>query len=79
MNRIVLPRELERLVEAEVAAGRATDASTLVASAVRGHLEQMAALRRSLDEAEADYLANGGTSWGKVRSELNARLDRDAG
>ena len=79
MNKIVLPKELETLVEAEVAAGRAPDVTTLVASAVRGHLEQLAALRQSLDEAEADYDTNGGVAWNKVRKDLTARLKLDAG
>lgn len=79
MTEITLPRDVEDLVEAEVAAGYAPDAQTLVASAVRGHLEQLAILRQSLDEAKADFLENGGIAVSEVRAELMARLKRNAG
>ncbi len=78
MSNVILPKDIEELVEAEIAAGYAKDAQSLVASAVRGHLERLKILRQSLDEAEADYRENGGTPWDVVRADLTARLGLDA-
>jgi Arc/MetJ-type ribon-helix-helix transcriptional regulator len=51
---ITLPKELEKLVEREVAEGRFASAEDLVAKAVRAQLDELAAFRRTLDEAEAE-------------------------
>ena len=67
---INLPPDLARDLEAEVSAGRAPSVDSLVASAMRAHLGRMEQLRRTLDEAEADYAAHGGIPFETVRAEL---------
>lgn len=67
---ITLPKELESLVEREVAEGRFSSANELVADAVRAQLEELAAFRASLDEAEAEGERIGWLSL----ADLNRRL-----
>jgi Arc/MetJ-type ribon-helix-helix transcriptional regulator len=74
---IDLPDELARALDAEVAAGRAKSVNDIVTAAVRAQLASANDLRRSLDEAEAEYDAIGGAAWSDVRAELNARLGDD--
>ena len=72
---VTLPEDLTRELEAEVAAGRAKSVEAVVTAAVRAHLATVAELRRSLDEAEADYRENGGVAWEDVKARLSKRLD----
>lgn len=71
---ITLPEDLERLLEAEVAGGYVKSVQAAVETAVRAHFTTIADLRRSLDDAEADYRANGGVSWDDVKARLDRRL-----
>lgn len=74
---ITLPKDIERLLETEVAAGRAKSIEAAVEGAVRAHYAALADLRRSLDEAEAEYDAKGGIAWEVVRAHIDARLAAD--
>lgn len=74
---ITLPKDIERLLEAEVAAGRAKSIEAAVESAVRAHYAALVDLRRSLDEAEAEYDAKGGIAWEVVRAHIDSRLAAD--
>ena len=67
---ITLPKDLERLVEREVADGHFPSADELVARAVKAQLEQLAALRQSLELAEAEAERDG---W-LTMDDLKARL-----
>jgi len=69
---IVLPRDLELLVEQEVADGHFPSANELVANAVRAQLHQLAVLRQSLELAEAEAERDG---W-LTMDDLKARLGR---
>lgn len=70
---ITLPKELETLVEREVAEGRFPSANQLVADAVRAHLEELAAFRATLDEAKAEADRDGWLSWDEVKAQLRQR------
>lgn len=74
---VTLPTDLERLLKEEVAAGRASSVEEAVSRAVRAHLAATHELRRSLDEAEVDYDANGGIPWDEVRARIDARIAAD--
>lgn len=68
---VSLPEDIERRLEAEVAAGRAESVEAAAAAAIRAQLASMDELRRSLDEAEADYDRNGGVTWSEARKALS--------
>ncbi|MGQ0531473.1 MAG: hypothetical protein ACT4OF_02125 [Caulobacteraceae bacterium] len=74
---ITLPEDLEQLLEAEVAAGRAKSVEAAVVRAVKAHLASLADLRASLDDAEAEYDEKGGIPWAEVRAHIDARLAAD--
>lgn len=74
---IDIPDELARALDAEVAAGRAKSVNDIVTAAVRAQLASVDDLRRSLDEAEAEYDAVGGSAWSDVRADIGARLGDD--
>jgi Arc/MetJ-type ribon-helix-helix transcriptional regulator len=74
---VTLPADLQKKLEAEVAAGRAESVEAVVAAAVRAQLATTEDLRRSLDEAEAEYDAKGGVAWSQVVDHINARLRAD--
>lgn len=67
---VSLPEDIERRLEAEVAAGRAESVEAAAAAVIRAQLASMDDLRRSLDEAEADYDLNGGVPWADVRKRF---------
>lgn len=71
---ITLPEDLQRQIEFEVAAGRAKSVEAVVEGALRAHLASLAGLRRSLDEAEADYREHGGVAWEDVKVRIAKRL-----
>lgn len=77
MTSIVLPQDLTRQLEGEVAAGRAASIEVAVERAVRAHLAAVSELRRSLDEAEAEFDAKGGEPWEDVRAAIDKRLAAD--
>ncbi len=68
---VSLPEDIERRLEAEVAAGRAESVEAAAAAVIRAQLASMDELRRSLDEAEADYDRNGGVPWSEARKALS--------
>jgi Arc/MetJ-type ribon-helix-helix transcriptional regulator len=67
---ITLPKDLELLVQREVAEGRFPSANDLVASAVRAQLEELIAFRKTLEDAEAEADLDGWLSL----EELDRRL-----
>jgi Arc/MetJ-type ribon-helix-helix transcriptional regulator len=77
MITVSLPEDLRRQLESEVAAGRAISVEAAVERAVRVHLAALSDLRRSLDEAEAEYDEKGGIPWEDVRAHIHARLAAD--
>jgi Arc/MetJ-type ribon-helix-helix transcriptional regulator len=64
---ITLPKELERLVERELAAGRFKSADDLVIQAVQARLQELAAFRTTLDDAEAEAERDGWLSFDDLR------------
>lgn len=79
MTAVVLSKDLQDLVDAEVASGFAPDTQTVVDAALRTYLQKLADLRRSLDEARADFVENGGITLQDLRAEFETRWKRDAG
>lgn len=71
---VTLPPDLERELEAEVAAGRLKSVEAFVTSAVRAQLASLTDLRQSLDEAEDDYRRNGGIRWEEVKARIASRF-----
>ena len=78
MNAITLPTDLEAWAEAEVAAGRAHSVEQVATTALQGYRRQLEAFRRTLDEAEAEVLAEGGIPAEDVFAELLERYGEDA-
>lgn len=74
---VSLPKDIASLLEAEVKAGRAESVDAAVAAVLRAQFASGDDLRRSLDEAEADYDQRGGVAWNDVRQDLSDRLARD--
>lgn len=74
---VSLPKDIASLLEAEVKDGRAESVDAAVATIIRAQLASTDELRRSLDEAEADYDQRGGIVWAEVREDLSKRLARD--
>lgn len=70
---ITLPDDLEALVEKEVAEGRFPSANDLVARCVRAQLEELAAFRKTLDDAEAEAERDGWLSLDDLRKSIAKR------
>lgn len=70
---IVLPDDLETLVQKEVAEGHFASASELVSQAVRAQLEELGAFRRTLEDAEAEGERDGWLSMDDMDKKLAAR------
>ncbi len=68
---VSLPEDIERRLEAEVVAGRAASVEARGPAVIGAQLASMDEVRRSLDEAEADYDRNGGVAWSKARKALS--------
>lgn len=79
MNEIVLQKDLQDLVDAEVSGGFAADAQSVVNAALRSYFRSLADLRASINDAREDYARNGGKGLAEVRAEFEARWKRDAG
>lgn len=72
MISIILPKDLEAWVEAEVAAGRAESVNALVVRAVEGYRRALEAFRATLDAASADVRAGNGVPLDVVIKEFEA-------
>jgi Arc/MetJ-type ribon-helix-helix transcriptional regulator len=70
---ITLPKDLEELVQREVADGHFPSVNELVANAVRSQLEGLAALRASLEDAEAEADRDGWLTMDELKSRLAQR------
>lgn len=73
---ITLPRDLEILVEKEVADGHFPSAEDLVSRAVRAQLEELAAFRAGLDKAEARGEREGWLTLEELDQKIAARREK---
>jgi Arc/MetJ-type ribon-helix-helix transcriptional regulator len=71
---ITLPPDLEEELRAEVAAGRAKSVDSVVTTALRAYLKEVAEFRASLDAVEAQADREGWIDGEQVFAEMRARL-----
>jgi Arc/MetJ-type ribon-helix-helix transcriptional regulator len=71
---LILPKELDEWVRAEVAAGRARSAEDLTRDALEAHKRRIEAFRTSLQEAEAEADRDGWLEGDAVLAEMDEMI-----
>lgn len=77
MTAITLPEDLQAWAEAEVAAGRAESVEAVAIEALAIHRQRWEALRKSLDDAEAEANEKGWLDLEEVFGELIAECETE--